>query len=232
MVKRMLPPDWAQKMLCIIVPNRQTASGEFFSWVCRWQLLSRHTCLARAPKKCGQSGNFQFDKLLISKFSLPKNRNMGTYVRVLGTYVRIFVKPLYQKYKLELTTGIQACINHALINICKVQIPQRQQPQKRHLKSEFTFFHSLSWFNTPTCLLCKGKRTLLELNSYQPFPRLERGRKFCHCLFTYSTKREIRLFHLVACSDSKKNVQKKHDAHTKLLVCIVKLIAFLIPCDQ
>ena len=30
-VKRMLVPDWAQKMLCIIAPNRQTASPEFFS---------------------------------------------------------------------------------------------------------------------------------------------------------------------------------------------------------
>ena len=27
----MLPPVWAQKMLCIIVPSRQTASPEFFS---------------------------------------------------------------------------------------------------------------------------------------------------------------------------------------------------------
>ena len=30
-VKRMLVPDWAQKMLCIIVPNRPTVSPEFFS---------------------------------------------------------------------------------------------------------------------------------------------------------------------------------------------------------
>ena len=30
-VKRILAPDWAQKMLCIIVPNRRTASPEFFS---------------------------------------------------------------------------------------------------------------------------------------------------------------------------------------------------------
>ena len=29
-VKWMLAPDWVQKMLCIIVPNRQTASPEFF----------------------------------------------------------------------------------------------------------------------------------------------------------------------------------------------------------
>ena len=30
-VKRMLAPDWAQKMLCIIVPNRRTVSPEFSS---------------------------------------------------------------------------------------------------------------------------------------------------------------------------------------------------------
>ena len=40
-VKRMLAPDWAQKMLSIIVPNRRTASREFFSWVCRRRLLTR-----------------------------------------------------------------------------------------------------------------------------------------------------------------------------------------------
>ena len=28
---RMPAPDWAQKMLCIIVPNRRTVSPEFFS---------------------------------------------------------------------------------------------------------------------------------------------------------------------------------------------------------
>ena len=33
MVKRKLAPDWAQKMLCIIVTNRQTVSPEFFSSV-------------------------------------------------------------------------------------------------------------------------------------------------------------------------------------------------------
>ena len=29
--KRMPAPDWAQKMLCIIMPNRRTVSPEFFS---------------------------------------------------------------------------------------------------------------------------------------------------------------------------------------------------------
>ena len=40
-VKRMLAPDWAQKMLCIIGPNRRTASPEFFSWVRTRRLLTR-----------------------------------------------------------------------------------------------------------------------------------------------------------------------------------------------
>ena len=40
-VKRMLAPDWAQKMLCIIMPNRRTASSEFFSWVRTRRLLTR-----------------------------------------------------------------------------------------------------------------------------------------------------------------------------------------------
>ena len=49
-VKRMLVPDLAQKMLCIIVPNRRTASSaEFFSWARTRRLLSRHNCPARSP---------------------------------------------------------------------------------------------------------------------------------------------------------------------------------------
>ena len=41
--KRIPAPDWAEKMLCIIVPNRRTVSTEFFSWVPRrtWKLSSR-----------------------------------------------------------------------------------------------------------------------------------------------------------------------------------------------
>ena len=43
MVKRMLVPDWVQKMLCIVVPNWRTASPEFFSWVrTRPPIISRH----------------------------------------------------------------------------------------------------------------------------------------------------------------------------------------------
>ena len=67
--KRMPAPDWAQKMLCIIVPNRRTISPDFFSWVCTRRLLSRHTCPVRSPSLCVQG------KLLFSTFL---TRNKGT----------------------------------------------------------------------------------------------------------------------------------------------------------
>ena len=67
--KRMSAPDWAQKMLCIIVPNRRTASPGFFSWVCTRRLLSCHTCPVRSPSLRVQR------KLLFSTFL---TRNEGT----------------------------------------------------------------------------------------------------------------------------------------------------------
>ena len=57
--KPMLAPDWAQKMLCIIVPNRRTVSPEFFSWVRTRRLLSRHTCPS-VHQACACEGNFYF----------------------------------------------------------------------------------------------------------------------------------------------------------------------------
>ena len=59
----MLAPDWAQKMLLIIVPSRRTASPEFFSWVRTRLLLSRHTCPVRSPMLCVQ-GELSFSTLL------------------------------------------------------------------------------------------------------------------------------------------------------------------------
>ena len=57
--KRMPAPDWAQKMLCIIVSNRRTVSPEFFSWVRTRLLLFYHTCPVRSPSLCEQ-GNLYF----------------------------------------------------------------------------------------------------------------------------------------------------------------------------
>ena len=66
--KPMPAPDWAQKVLCILVPNRRTVPPKFFSWVPR-RLLSCHTCSVRSPSLCEQG------KLLFSTFL---TRNEGT----------------------------------------------------------------------------------------------------------------------------------------------------------
>ena len=68
-------------------------------------------------------------------------------------------------------------------------IPKRLMATKTTLKSVFTFFQSLLWFFHLACFV-KCKRTLFELNSYQPHSSSERERKFCHWLFTSSTKRQ------------------------------------------
>ena len=65
--ERIPAPDWAQKMLCIIVPNRLTVSPEFFSWVRTRRLLSLYTCPVRSPCMCVQG------KLLFSTF-LTRNK--------------------------------------------------------------------------------------------------------------------------------------------------------------
>ena len=80
-------------------------SGNSFSWVLfvssyTTAIVSITACLAHAPKKCTQSGNFQFDIKSPSDFKTLSARKLKT---------------LFQKYNLELTTGIHACICHVLL---------------------------------------------------------------------------------------------------------------------
>ena len=74
--KRMPAPDWAQKMLCIIVPNRRTVSPEFFSWVRTRRLLfqSRLVWLMH-QRNAGSQETFSliWNPHLISKYCLPEN---------------------------------------------------------------------------------------------------------------------------------------------------------------
>ena len=59
-----------------------------------------HGLSGSCTKKCTQSGNFQFDIKPPSDFKILSSRKLKALV--------------FQKYKLELTTGIQACIGHVL----------------------------------------------------------------------------------------------------------------------
>ena len=58
--KRMPAPDWAQKMLCMIVPNQRTVSREFFS-----RVVHDGYCLDH-----GLSGSCTKEMHAVRKFSL------------------------------------------------------------------------------------------------------------------------------------------------------------------
>ena len=78
-------------------------SANSFHWVLfvssyTTTIVSITACLAHAPKKCPQS-ELQFDIKPPSDFKILSARKLKT---------------LFQKYKLELTTGIHACIGHVL----------------------------------------------------------------------------------------------------------------------
>ena len=74
--KRMPAPDLAQKMLCIIVPNRRTVCPEFFTWVrtrrllfWSWIVWLMHQRNARGQETFSLISNSH----LISKYYLPEN---------------------------------------------------------------------------------------------------------------------------------------------------------------
>ena len=74
--KRMPAPDWAQKMLCIIVSNRRTVAPKFFSWVYTRLLLFRSQIVGLMHQRNARSQE-TFSLIenphLISKYCLPEN---------------------------------------------------------------------------------------------------------------------------------------------------------------
>ena len=96
-------------------------------------------CLAHAPKKCTQSGNFQFDIKSPSDFKILSARKLKT---------------LFQKYKLQLTTGIHACIGHVLGKDIYREFLKDTTTGKVAWKSEFIYF-SVSIVIIPTRSLCQ-----------------------------------------------------------------------------
>ena len=98
-LKWMPAPDWAQNALYYCAQSANSFSWVLFMSSYTTAIVSIMACLAHAPKKCTQSGNFQFDIKSPSDFKILSTRKLKT---------------LFQKYKLELTTGIHACIGHVL----------------------------------------------------------------------------------------------------------------------
>ena len=77
---------------------------------------------------------------------------------------------LFQKYKLnQLTTGIHSCIGHVLRKYIYREFLKDTTTETSHGKVNSYFFQSLSWLYQ-LAYFVKCKRTLLELNFYQPYP--------------------------------------------------------------
>ena len=124
MVKRVLAPDWAQKMLCIIVPNRWTASPQFFSWVCTRRLLTRSRLFwLMHQRNAGSQETFSLIQTL--------------HFKILSTQK---LKTLFQKYKLEL----EKWIHISLVSI--VIIPTRLLCQMQANSSGAEFLSTISKF--------------------------------------------------------------------------------------
>ena len=127
-----------------------STSPEFFLCVRTRRLLSRSrlVCRAHAPKKCTQSGHFQFDIKSPSDFKTLSARKLKT---------------LFQKYKLQLTTGIHTCIGHVLRKYIYREFLKDSTTETLHGKVNSYFFQSL-WWLFQLAYFVKCKWTLLELN--------------------------------------------------------------------
>ena len=121
-------------------------SANSFSWVLFVSLymtavVSITACVAHAPKKCTQSGNFLFDIKSSSDFRILSAQKLKT---------------LFQKYKLELTTSIHAWIGHVLVKCSGFfkRYYDGWQLRKRHMEKGIHIF-SVSIVIIPTRLLCQ-----------------------------------------------------------------------------
>ena len=118
--------------------------GEHISWVlfvCSYTtaIVSITACLAHAPKKCTQSGNFQFDIKPPSDFKILSARKL---------------KALFQKYKLQVTTGIRPWIGHVLRKYIYRELFKKIPRRKRHMEKWIHIF-SVSIVIIPTHLPCQ-----------------------------------------------------------------------------
>ena len=123
--KRMPAPDWTQKMLCIIVPNRRAHILSSFRVFVHDGYYLNHGLSGSYTKEM----HFQFDIKSSSDFKILSARKLKT---------------LFQKYKLQLTTGIHACIGHVLRKYIHREFLKDTATETSHGKVNLYFFQSLS----------------------------------------------------------------------------------------
>ena len=128
--KRMPAPDWAQKMLCIIVPNRRTHLLSSFRVFVHDGYCLDHGLSVSCTKEM-QSGNFQFDIKYPSDIKILSARKLKT---------------LFQKYKHQLQQVFTLASARACVNIYREFLKDTTAADSHEnvaWKSEFIFFFSL-----------------------------------------------------------------------------------------
>ena len=169
-----------KKMLCIIVPNRRTVSPGFFSCVSyTTAIVSITACLGYAPKKMHAVRKLWVWYKSPSDFKILSGRKLKT---------------LFQKYKLQLTTGIHACIGHVLRKYIYREFLKDTTTETSQGKVNSYFFFSLYRDYSNSLTLSNASELFwswISINHIQ----VHEENEFCHCLFTSFTKREIRRFH-------------------------------------
>ena len=171
--RRMPAPDWAQKMLCIIVPNRQTISSEFFSWVRTRRLLSRSRLvwLMHQRNACSQ----ETFKILIwfQNTVCPKTKDAFPQIQA-WAYNR------YSRFHLS-----RLCVNirEFLKDTTTTDIHEIVAWKREFYRDNS---NSLTLSNASELFW-----SWISINHIQ----VHEENEFCHCLFTSFTKREIRHFH-------------------------------------
>ena len=131
--------DWTKKCFVLLCPIGEHISCVLFMCSCMTAIVSITACLAHAPKKCTQSGNFQFDIKSSPDFKILSARKLKT---------------LFQKYKLRLITGISHVLRKYIYREFLKDTTMADSHKNVAWKSELIFF-SVSIMIIPTRLLCQ-----------------------------------------------------------------------------
>ena len=169
-------PDWAQKMLCIIVPNRRTVSPEFFSGVRTRRLLSRSRLVWLMHQRIWYKIPIWFRNTVCPKtkesWRFSKNTSLS----------------LQQVFTLA---SVTSCVN---IKEVFKRYRDDWQPRKRRMEKGIHIFFSFYRDYSNSLTLSNASELFwswISINHIQ----VHEENEFCHCLFTSFTKREIRHFH-------------------------------------
>ena len=146
-------PDWAQKMLCIIAPNRRTVSSEFFSWVRTRLLLSCYTCPVRSPSWC-EPGRLFFSSFL--------TRNEGTTdesKKRLGCYEQ---EPVNLPGEYSVFDSSQCIVNNKKIKMRRRRESQISKTTTLHVHHTFLYISFPSTgrlpVKMPNFMFCEGRK--------------------------------------------------------------------------